>query len=159
ALASGSTPWPVMRKNPISRQVASISSATRSRSGVSPVPAANALTSMVGRLSRCVTAPLCTVSCPGRPGNISRAKPDAAPVERESPVATVAVRSTVEGRGVMDTNNKDLKPPRPTGGKLDTWEMVVVHRLFRREFRLMPGLIRTVRPGDTARSEYVGEHI
>jgi hemerythrin-like domain-containing protein len=59
----------------------------------------------------------------------------------------------------MDTNNKDLKQPRPTGGKLDTWEMVVVHRLFRREFRLMPGLIRTVRPGDTARSEYIGEHI
>ncbi len=53
----------------------------------------------------------------------------------------------------------DVKQPRPTGGKIDTWEMVVVHRMFRREFRLMPGLIRTVRPGDTARSEYVADHI
>jgi hemerythrin-like domain-containing protein len=53
----------------------------------------------------------------------------------------------------------ETKQPRPTGGKIDTWEMVVVHRMFRREFRLMPGLIRTVRPGDTARSEYVGDHI
>lgn len=57
----------------------------------------------------------------------------------------------------MDTNN--IRQPRPTGTKIDTWEMVVVHRMFRREFRLLPGLIRTVRPGDTARSEYVGDHI
>lgn len=57
----------------------------------------------------------------------------------------------------MDTNN--VRQPRPTGVQIDTWEMVVVHRMFRREFRLLPGLIRTVRPGDTARSEYVGDHI
>lgn len=62
----------------------------------------------------------------------------------------------------MDTNNKksaDVSQPRPTGEKVDTWEMVVVHRSFRREFRLMPGLLRSVSTGDTARSEYIGDHI
>jgi hemerythrin-like domain-containing protein len=37
--------------------------------------------------------------------------------------------------------------------------MVVVHRMFRREFRAMPGLLRAVAPGDTARSKLVGDHI
>ncbi|MEO3870620.1 hemerythrin domain-containing protein [Nonomuraea sp. B12E4] len=32
------------------------------------------------------------------------------------------------------------------------WEMVVVHRVFRREFKLAPELIRRVRPGDTERA-------
>lgn len=59
----------------------------------------------------------------------------------------------------MDTNNKDVAAPRPTGEKIDTWEMVVVHKMFRREFRAMPGLLRSVRVGDTARSELVGDHI
>ena len=62
----------------------------------------------------------------------------------------------------MDANNKnaaDVTRPRPTGEHVDTWEMVVVHRMFRREFRAMPGLLRAVVAGDTARSEYVGEHI
>jgi len=58
----------------------------------------------------------------------------------------------------MDSNNKKTEP-RPTGENVDTWEMVVIHKWFRREFRLMPGLIRAVTAGDTARSEYVGEHI
>jgi hemerythrin-like domain-containing protein len=59
----------------------------------------------------------------------------------------------------MDTNNKDVTQPRPTGQKVDTWEMGVIHKMFRREFRAMPGLIRTVAAGDTARAELVGEHI
>ncbi|WP_433516229.1 hemerythrin domain-containing protein [Nonomuraea sp. CA-143628] len=41
------------------------------------------------------------------------------------------------------------------------WEMVVVHRVFRREFRLAPELIRQVAPGDTERAAtlaaYLGE--
>lgn len=58
----------------------------------------------------------------------------------------------------MDVNNKKTEP-RPTGERVDTWEMVVVHRAFRREFRLMPGLLRGVPASDTARSELVGDHI
>lgn len=41
------------------------------------------------------------------------------------------------------------------------WEMVVVHRVFRREFRLAPELVRQVAPGDTERAAtlavYLGE--
>jgi hemerythrin-like domain-containing protein len=37
--------------------------------------------------------------------------------------------------------------------------MVVVHRVFRREFRMLPALVRAVRPGDTARAEVLGEHL
>jgi hemerythrin-like domain-containing protein len=62
----------------------------------------------------------------------------------------------------MDTNNKkaaDGTQPRPTGEQVDTWEMVVVHRMFRREFRAMPGLLRAVAAGDTTRSKLVGDHI
>src|SRR5882672_12629893 len=48
ALTAGSRPCPVIRKKPISRQVASIIPATSSRSGPGRVPVANALTSMIG---------------------------------------------------------------------------------------------------------------
>src|SRR5687768_1126493 len=34
----------------------------------------------------------------------------------------------------------------------DVHDMVVVHRVFRREFRLLPQLVREVAPGDTARA-------
>lgn len=60
----------------------------------------------------------------------------------------------------MDANNKRADAqPRPTGEHVDTWEMVVVHRAFRRDFRLLPGAIRGVPAGDTARSEYVGGYV
>ncbi|BCJ42356.1 hypothetical protein GCM10010168_90810 [Actinoplanes ianthinogenes] len=42
---------------------------------------------------------------------------------------------------------------------VDTWEMVLVHRVFRREFRLLPGLVRAVPAGDTVRAEIVGDHL
>ncbi len=45
-----------------------------------------------------------------------------------------------------------------TTERTDTWDMVVVHRVFRREFRLAPALIRAVAPGDTARAEVLAEH-
>lgn len=38
-------------------------------------------------------------------------------------------------------------------------EMYVVHRTFRREFGLVPGLVRAVREGDTDRAAVVGEHL
>lgn len=40
----------------------------------------------------------------------------------------------------------------------DTHEMVLVHRVFRREFRLLPELIRRVGEGDTARAAVLAEH-
>ena len=46
-----------------------------------------------------------------------------------------------------------------TTAPVDTWEMVLVHRVFRREFRMLPGLVRAVTPGDTARAEAIGDHL
>ena len=46
-----------------------------------------------------------------------------------------------------------------TTARVDTWEMVLVHRVFRREFRLLPALVRAVAPGDTARARVLGEHL
>ena len=40
----------------------------------------------------------------------------------------------------------------------DTNEMVIVHRVFRREFRLLPELIGRVADGDTARAAALAEH-
>jgi hemerythrin-like domain-containing protein len=37
-------------------------------------------------------------------------------------------------------------------------QMVVIHRVFRREFGLLPGLIRRVAPGDVARASVVADH-
>ena len=42
---------------------------------------------------------------------------------------------------------------------VDTWEMVVVHRMFRREFRLAPNLIRRVADGDRERAAVVADHL
>jgi hemerythrin-like domain-containing protein len=46
-----------------------------------------------------------------------------------------------------------------TTARTDTRDMIVVHRVFRREFRLAPTLIRGVRPGDTARARVVADHL
>src|SRR4051794_20456774 len=40
----------------------------------------------------------------------------------------------------------------------DVHDMVVVHRAFRREFRLVPGLVRAVPAGDTARTAVLAGH-
>ncbi len=40
----------------------------------------------------------------------------------------------------------------------DTHDMIVAHRTFRREFRLIPELVRKVAPGDTARAAVVAAH-
>jgi hemerythrin-like domain-containing protein len=42
---------------------------------------------------------------------------------------------------------------------VDTREMIAVHSAFRREFRLAPGLVRAVAPGDVSRAEVVAEHL
>ncbi|MCQ4209137.1 hemerythrin domain-containing protein [Streptomyces longispororuber] len=41
----------------------------------------------------------------------------------------------------------------------DTGEMVVVHRLFRREYEASVAVVRAVAPGDTARSAVVAAHL
>ncbi len=46
-----------------------------------------------------------------------------------------------------------------TTERVDTWEMVLVHRVFRREFRLLPGLIRGVAAGELSRAAVVGGHL
>ena len=45
-----------------------------------------------------------------------------------------------------------------TSDRPDTHQMVVGHRVFRREFRLLPTLIRAVQDGDTARARVLAEH-
>jgi hemerythrin-like domain-containing protein len=42
---------------------------------------------------------------------------------------------------------------------VDTWEMVVVHRAFRREFGLAPKLIRRVADGDRERAGVVADYL
>lgn len=44
-------------------------------------------------------------------------------------------------------------------GRVNTWEMVVVHRMFRREFRILPDIVRAVENGDHDRAEIVGGHL
>lgn len=46
-----------------------------------------------------------------------------------------------------------------TNDIVDTWEMVVIHRMFRREFGLLPGLIRRVADGDRQRAAVVADHL
>jgi iron-sulfur cluster repair protein YtfE (RIC family) len=46
-----------------------------------------------------------------------------------------------------------------TAERVDTWEMGLVHRVFRREFRMGPALVRAVPEGDTARAQTVGGHL
>lgn len=41
----------------------------------------------------------------------------------------------------------------------DTREMIMAHTMFRREFGLMPALVRAVADGDLARAEVVARHI
>lgn len=48
------------------------------------------------------------------------------------------------------TLNESLADPR---------DMVAAHRMFRREFGLMPGLVRAVALGDTQRATLVADHI
>jgi hemerythrin HHE cation binding domain-containing protein len=43
--------------------------------------------------------------------------------------------------------------------RVDTQEMVIVHRVFRREFRQAPELIRGVAGGDRTRAAVVAEHL
>lgn len=43
--------------------------------------------------------------------------------------------------------------------RVDTWEMTLVHRVFRSRFRTLPSLITAVEPGDRTRAAVVAEHL
>jgi hypothetical protein len=45
-----------------------------------------------------------------------------------------------------------------TTERVDTQEMVIVHRLFRREFRMLPTLVQQVAAGDRDRADIVAGH-
>jgi hypothetical protein len=49
--------------------------------------------------------------------------------------------------------------PAGTPARPDVNEMVVIHRVFRREFVAVPGLVRAVRDGDVDRARVVGGHL
>ena len=49
--------------------------------------------------------------------------------------------------------------PVTTESKPWTQEMVIVHRVFRREFRLMAGRVRTLPPGGSDAVKRVADHI
>ena len=52
----------------------------------------------------------------------------------------------------------ETPPPVPDGPKLCNGdEMRILHNAFLWGYEVAPGLVRGVRPGDTARSEYVGQ--
>jgi iron-sulfur cluster repair protein YtfE (RIC family) len=42
--------------------------------------------------------------------------------------------------------------------RADVREMLIIHRVFRREFAALPGLVRGVQAGDAARARTVGDH-
>lgn len=50
-------------------------------------------------------------------------------------------------------------PDRARGSRPDTTDMVLVHRIFRREFQLAPRLIRGVHPGDTVQANEIARHL
>jgi hemerythrin-like domain-containing protein len=47
----------------------------------------------------------------------------------------------------------------PTVEQVNTWEMVMVHRVFRREIGLMPDLIRAVDDGNLTRAAVLAEYL
>ena len=49
--------------------------------------------------------------------------------------------------------------PTDSSRLVDTDEMVLIHIFLRREFRLAAGVLRRVRPGDTARAAQVADHL
>ena len=62
-------------------------------------------------------------------------------------------------RSTAGRSDAGRRPPRrPDPGRPDTGEVVVIHDMFRREFRLLPQLLAGVRDGDTARAQVLATH-
>lgn len=49
--------------------------------------------------------------------------------------------------------------PQPTGEQVETWEMVVIHKMFRRELGQSAELVRAVAARDRARAALVADHL
>lgn len=59
----------------------------------------------------------------------------------------------------MTTHNRAQRSATTSGDVgCDTQDMVIVHRVFRREFALLPAMITAVAAGDTKRAKIVGHH-
>lgn len=58
----------------------------------------------------------------------------------------------------MTTNNHAQRSAASNEVGCDTKDMVIVHRVFRREFALLPAMITAVAGGDTDRAKTVGDH-
>lgn len=58
-------------------------------------------------------------------------------------------------------SDRQVPAPAPQGahGEINVHDMVVVHRVFRRELRIVPQLVRNVPSGDTTRSAVVASHL
>jgi iron-sulfur cluster repair protein YtfE (RIC family) len=65
--------------------------------------------------------------------------------------------AAIWGENSVSANTEPV--PTGTGAAVDTWVMVLIHRVFRRGFRELPVLIRGVADGDTARAAIVGGHL
>ena len=60
----------------------------------------------------------------------------------------------------MDSQSPHNGSPSSDGlHHCDTSEMVVIHRMFRRQFANAPRLVRGAPPGDTERSRLIGNHV
>jgi hemerythrin-like domain-containing protein len=70
----------------------------------------------------------------------------------QQPEAVTAI-ATQTSASVPEQRGAEEREP------IDTREMIVVHTAFRREFRLMAGVVNATPSGDTARAKVVSEHI
>jgi hemerythrin-like domain-containing protein len=57
------------------------------------------------------------------------------------------------------STDTDTDTDTDTGPRPDVNEMIVIHRVFRREFTAIPRLVRAVRAGDVSRAGVVSAHI
>jgi hemerythrin-like domain-containing protein len=74
----------------------------------------------------------------------------------ETPITTTPTTATSTA---PTTSQTPLHAATTPVDRPDTRDMVVVHTGFRRELRLMPGLVHSVADGDRERAEVVGAHL
>lgn len=74
------------------------------------------------------------------------------------PVHTLHAQSTKPAADLWLLCKEETMAPPVNEPMADTRDMYMAHAALRREFRLLPDLIRSVTPGDTRRAEVVGAH-
>ncbi len=70
-------------------------------------------------------------------------------------MSNTSADSVTNGAGVPPQASRDTEPFTPAM----TRDMLVVHTAFRREFRLIRGLVDATAPGDVARARVVSDHL